>query len=270
MYWLIKKLNTGRANTIFTIAIIVMGLTLNVSATEIIRITNGEWPPYLSEKLPHHGFASHVVSEAFFSVSITVEYGFFPWKRSYKYALDGKDAFDNIWHGTVVWVFTEERAKDFLYSEPVVIDIEVLFHLKSSPLNWEIVDDLKGKKIGGTAHTVYPLFEKAEKRGILTIIRGGNYNLLFKNLLHHDLDAVPQVKHVARYFLNTSLTKEERSQITYSPTIIQERCYHLILSKNINDNEQLLKRFNEGLKKIRDNGRYDELYNALEQGEYDN
>ena len=71
------------------------------------------------------------------------------------------------------------------------------------------------------------------------------------------------------YFLNTSLTEAERSQITYSPTIIQERCYHLILSKNINANEQLLKRFNEGLKKIRDNGRYDELYDALEQGEYD-
>ncbi len=58
-------------------------------ATDVIRITNGEWAPYLSNKLPNKGFASHIVREAFAAVEIEVKYGFFPWKRSYKLAKEG-------------------------------------------------------------------------------------------------------------------------------------------------------------------------------------
>lgn len=244
-------------------------LPVSSPAKEVISITNGSWPPYLSNKLPHYGFASHVVSEAFALVGISVEYGFFPWKRSYAYAKAGEDVHGKTWNGTVIWVYTEERAKDFLYSDPVIIDTEILFHLKSKPLDWKVVEDLQGKTIGGTLHTAYPLFEEAEKRGILKISRGGNYNILFKKLYWRDVDAVPQVKHVGRYFLNTTLTEKERNQIAYSPTVVQERKYHLLLSKQIPENIRLLKLFNEGLQKLRTHGRYDALHKELEQGKYD-
>ncbi len=65
--------------------------------------------PYLSAELPHYGFASHLVEEAFAAVDIDVEYGFFPWQRSYNYAREGKDPDGGRWHGTLVWVPTEER-----------------------------------------------------------------------------------------------------------------------------------------------------------------
>lgn len=239
------------------------------SAGEIVKIANGEWPPYLSVNLPHHGFASHVVEEAFAAVGLNVRYGFYPWKRSYQYAKDGKDNRGKIWHGTVVWVYTEERAKHFLYSDPVIIDTELLFHLKSRPLEWKVVDDLKGMTIGGTLHTVYPVFEEAEQRGILKIDRGGNYDVLFQKLRWQDIDAVPQVKQVGRYFLNTALSDEERSRITFSPTVVQERKYSLILSRQVPQNRRLLQLFNEGLHLIRSNGRYAELHKELEQGKYD-
>ena len=117
------------------------------AAKQKVRITNGEWAPYLSEHLPHFGFASHIVEEAFNQVGIEVQYGFFPWKRSYKLALEGK------WHGTVVWVYTEERAKSFFYSDVVVSDAEYLFHLRSRPIDWKELSDLQGMRIGGTLHT---------------------------------------------------------------------------------------------------------------------
>ena len=46
---------------------------------DTIRLTNGEWQPYLSQDVAHHGFASHVVTEAFAQVGVDVEFGFFPW-----------------------------------------------------------------------------------------------------------------------------------------------------------------------------------------------
>lgn len=183
------------------------------AAKEIIRLTNGEWPPYLSANLHQHGYASQIVKEAFAAEDIDVVFGFYPWERAFQYAKKGES-----WHGSLVWVYSDERAKDFYYSDSVISDQAVLFFLKDSPLSWNDFDDLKGKVIGGTRHTKYPLIEKAQKQGILAIDRAGNYDILFKRLLIKRIDAVPQVKHVGKYFLKNSLTAEELSKVTFSPT----------------------------------------------------
>ncbi len=75
--------------------ILVVGCGVAAAQTsETIRLTNGEWQPNLSKDTPHYGFASHIVTEAFALVGVEVEYGFFPWKRSYKIAKEG------TWGGT--------------------------------------------------------------------------------------------------------------------------------------------------------------------------
>lgn len=237
--------------------------TGNADAKETIRITNGEWAPYLSEELPHYGFASHLVKEAFAVQDIDVVYGFFPWKRSYKLAKEGR------WHGTVVWVYTEERAESFLYSDVVISDSEHLFHLKKFKLKWQTIEDLKGLKIGGTLHTVYPVFEQAQENNILTIIRAGTYENLYHRLLKKRIDAIPQVSAVGEFLIRTKLTPAEQSQITYSPTIIQEREYCLILSRAVKENRRYLKLFNSGLEKLRQSGRYDQMIADLKNGKYD-
>lgn len=43
-----------------------------------IRSTNGEWPPYLSENLPHYGLASHIISEAFAKKGLPLNMAFSP------------------------------------------------------------------------------------------------------------------------------------------------------------------------------------------------
>lgn len=236
---------------------------LTVSAADNIRLTNGEWAPYLSEKLPHYGAASHLVAEAFKAVGVETIYGFFPWKRSYKLAKEGH------WQGTLVWVHTAERAKDFYYSEIVVRDPEYLFHLKSRDLGWETPADLVGLIIGTTLHTVYPPLEKAAAQGILKLERAGNYDTLYKRLLRYRIDAIPQVSQVGRYYQQMTLSPEERQRITYSSTVLQEREYHLILSRKAKGSQALLERFNQGLAIIRSNGTYAQIINSLRNGAYD-
>ncbi len=67
----------------FFMLIVGCGVTA-AQTSKVIRLTNGEWQPYLSEDTPHHGFASHIVTEAFALVGVEVEYGFFPWSRAMK------------------------------------------------------------------------------------------------------------------------------------------------------------------------------------------
>ncbi len=241
--------------------------TSTAFSEEIVNITSGEWPPYLSEKLTHYGAGSHIVTEAFWAVGIKVNYGFFPWKRSYKYAKKGKGE-RKTWHGSVVWVHTEERAKSFDYSDVVIEDSEVLFYLKEKPLKWDSINDLNGKKIGGTAHTTYPLFEKAENEGKLVIQRAGNYDTLFNRLLGGRIDAIPQVKRVGQYFLQKNFVAEDQEKITFSPTVIQNRKYHLIFSKQRPENKKILTLFNEGLVKIKKTGKYNKILNNLQSGKY--
>lgn len=234
---------------------------------DVVRLTNGEWPPYLSEKLPHYGAASHIVVEAFQAVGVDVEYVFLPWSRSYRYAVEGVGE-GKTCHGSVVWVYTPDRAKNFNYSEIVVEETEVLFHLKSKPLVWREVEDLRGKIIGGTQHTAYPFFEKAEEKGLLTIQRAGNYDTLFQRLLAERIDAVPQVRHVGKHFMENNLTEDERNRITFSETVVDNRRYHLIFSKKGDPEQKYLNLFNKGLELIRDNGAYDSILQDLGRGKY--
>lgn len=248
---------------IIVVTVVLMTAAGHCPAGETVRLTNGEWAPYLSQNLPHHGFASHIVTAAFNAVNIEVKYRFFPWKRSYKLAREGE------YNGTLVWVYTPERAKSFYYSEPVVIDHEYLFHLKSRPLDWQRVEDLNGLRIGGTLHTVYPVFEEAQKKGLLAIERSGTYENLYQRLLKRRIDAIPQVSEVGAFLIRTTLTTAEQSQITHSPTIIETRRYALILSKKVEQNKIYLEKFNQGLAIIHQNGLYQRLKTDLNDGKYD-
>jgi polar amino acid transport system substrate-binding protein len=143
--------------------ILILGCGVaSAQTSKTIRLTNGEWQPYLSEDAPHHGFASHIVTEAFALVGVEVEYGFFPWKRSFKLAKEG------TWDGSVVWVDSDERREYFLYSDPVVPSKMAFFHLKGSDFDWNSYEDLKGIRIGGTLEYAYGKeFDAAEKAGII-------------------------------------------------------------------------------------------------------
>jgi polar amino acid transport system substrate-binding protein len=255
------------SNLIFSTLLLFSNVLI---AKEVVHLTSGEWPPYLSSNLHENGYASHIVKEAFAEVDIDVVFGYFPWKRSFQYAKRGLNPNGEIWNGSLVWTHSNERENDFYYSESVISAQEVLFHLKDSSFSWVKVDELKGKVIGGTSHTMYPLFEEAEDNGYITIDRAGNYDILFKRLLKKRIDAVPQVKHVGNYFLRNSLTLDERAKVTFSPTIIQTRTYHLILSKKLNSNKKLIQLFNEGLNKIKIKGKYNELETSFYDGGYDN
>ena len=240
----------------------------NGSAQRTVKLANGEYPPINSRHLPYYGAGSHIVSAAFEAVGIKVEYGFFPWKRAYSYAQHGIGLNNEKWNGTLLWIYTEERARYFLYSNPVFEDTEVLYHLKSTPLKWNRVEDLKGLTIGGTPYTSYRSLEAAESEGIIKLSISGNDRSLFRKLLFNHVDAVPQTKYVGRYYLFTSLSDQERDQITFSPNPLEYKVYYLLLSKKIPENKFLLKEFNRGLNIIKNNGIYSSIIKALETEKY--
>jgi len=232
----------------------------------VVVLANGEWKPYLSKELIHNGFASHVVSRAFEISGFDVKYQWYDsfWKRAYK------DAKDGVVDGSLVWSKNPERELDMFFSNPVFEGKkDVFFYLKKNQFSWASIDDLKGKIFGGTIGYNYgKTFEDAEKQGLFKVVRTKNDILNFKALLLGRMDAFIAGEKSGYKALNENFSKKEADQITHHQKPVRISTYHLILSRQILRNRDLMKAFNDGLFELKKSGEYDEMLKNFENGFY--
>lgn len=243
-----------------------IALTLSTFASvqaETLKLTNGEWPPFLSEKYKHYGLASHIVSEAMKQQGVSVEYGFFPWKRALTLAEKGSE-----WHGSVVWGEKDERKVKFLYSEPVIVLNDVFFYPKDKPIKWEKLEDLKGIRIGASIGYSYGAeFDNFEKDKTLNIIRAKDEVINLKKISDGKLEAFPCTLEVCIEILNTQLT-DIKDKVGYTDKELRSTSYHLLVSKSAPNAEAMIDKFNKGLAAIKESGQYDEFIKSNLSGGY--
>ena len=239
------------------VAFLMLIAGCGVAATqtsETIRLTNGEWQPFLSKDVPHHGFASHIVTEAFALVGVEVEYGFFPWKRSMKLAREG------TWDGSAIWGTSEERLQNFHFTDAVVPTTYVFFHLKTTAFDWDDYDDLGDLKVGGTVEYSYSnAFEAAEAAGVFRTIRGRSDEVSLKNLLKGRIDVFPGAVMVTYEQIRDTFSEQEAALFTHHAKPIVNKPLFVLLNKDVPGNERMRDLFNEGLRQLKASGRYDQI-----------
>lgn len=236
---------------------IIIFFTLNtISASESIKISVGEWAPYISKSLPDYGVASKIVSEAFLLEGIKVNYVFLPWKRAFIMAKD------NDVDASLLWVITDEREEQFLFSDIVITGKAVFFHQKNFPFDWTDIRDLAKYKFGGLLSASYPWVEECKSLGIeLDMVLAWNEEQNFTRLLYERIDLFSLDLLVGSYLLLNEFSLEERNKVTYHKKVIEEWNYRLIFSRYINSdrNAELITKFNSGLSQLISSGRYDEI-----------
>ncbi len=251
-------------NYMFTLILFCFSLSTYCFAQDTVRLTNGEWPPFMSENLKHFGVASHIVTEAFASEGIRTEYGFYPWKRSYMLAEKGK------WDGSVVWSRSPERDEDFYFSDPVIISKEVFFFLKEKKFDWNNMEDLKNITVGASLGYFYGEdFKKAEEAGIIKVDRTTKDIHNLKKLLAGRIGVFVVNLYVGYDLLRKNFSDEERERITYHPKAVREASWHLILSKKEEKNRMLMEIFNRGLTKLKESGKKDKCLEDALSGKYE-
>ncbi|MFC4158544.1 substrate-binding periplasmic protein [Chitinimonas lacunae] len=242
----------------------LLAATLALVQAAEIRLANGEWAPYLAEKAPHNGFASHVVTAAFDKVGVKVRYEFYPWARALSMVQNGEIA------GSVVWSRSPEREPFALFSEPVITDEEVLFHLKEKPLSWNDVSDLRGKSIATPLGSKLGMWEAPIKSGIIRNQSVPNVEAAMKMLLAGRIDFLPMIRTVGYQTLRgKQFSDAERARIGHASKVADKIDYRLMLSRKVAGNEQMLERFNEGLRQLRKSGEYAKMEADLQAGKYD-
>jgi len=231
---------------------------------DTIQLTSGNWQPMMSENGPHHGFVSHIITEAFALRGVEVEYIYFSWAEAIGLAKEGE------YVGSAAWWDRPERHIDFLFSDPIAPSKVVFFFSNGLDFDWSAFEDLAGLTVGATEGYNYGKeFNEAKRKGIINVEIAPSDEINLNKLLEEKIDVFPGDLMVTHAQIRDTFTAEEAEQFTYNPKPVFEEPLFLILSKKIPDNERLLKRFNEGLAMLKESGRYDKIIADGVAGEYD-
>lgn len=215
---------------------------------EALRITTGEWPPYIGGKLANRGLHAERVIRAFERAGITVDLTFYPWKRAYQSALKGTH------HGTMLWRSTAERVQHFHVSEPVAHYQWVFFYRSGEIFDWSGFADLREKRVGAIRGFLYsPDFDGAIRSGTLNVQRVSRNRQLIEMLLRGRVDLVPMELRSGYHFIRRQLGASGSVQITHHPRPVAENTLHLLLSRKFPENADRIARFNAALAEMSGN-----------------
>lgn len=220
---------------------------------EPLTISAGEWPPYLSAKLPEQGLAAKLIRDIFLEAGYQVRFQFLPWARAYQDTKQGRYA------ATAVWMKAPSREVDFWYSDAVLEEQFVFFHLKSQPFVFNSLDDLVDVDLGGGLGYSYgPAFDAALAAGRIKLSRVGDTAQNFRRLLKGRIQAFPEEQRVGYQVLHAQLGAFS-DQISHHPQPLLINHSFVLFPKQATQSEDLQKIFNKGLAAFRQSGRY-QLY----------
>jgi polar amino acid transport system substrate-binding protein len=206
-------------------------------------------PPYFGEGLPDGGFYTELSREAFQRVGYTLEVEFMAWNRALELARQGD------YDGMLGLYYTEERAKDFIYTEPIYDDEIVFFSRKGETITYTTLRDL-------TPYTIGALLGAAEierfKQEGLKFIETSDYAINLKNLMTNRIDLV----FGSRVFLLNLIATQfpewiEAIDVVQPPYRIEKM--HNGISKNVADAATIVADFNRGFQMIKDDGTFDRI-----------
>jgi polar amino acid transport system substrate-binding protein len=217
-----------------------------IAGDRTVSIATSEWLPYCGNFLPNYGIEPEIVTAAYSRKGYTVKFDFMAWTRVLEDVRDGK------YDAATSASFTEERAKEYFYSESYMQSPIVFYRRTGEAIHWNRLEDLKLYKIGVVRGYSYsPGFDKADflqKKEAPTDI------LNIKKLLLKQADLIVMDQMVGHYIINNKLSNHERNnlEVMYPPLISDK--LHLMFSKKAPDVSEKIAAFNDGLKEIREDG----------------
>lgn len=224
-------------------------------ALDKVRITSGEWSPYMSLSLEHNGLIAQIAREAFEVQGVKVQISFFPWARTQELSKSGE------WDATLAFTKTKLREPFYIFSDPIYTGHYVFFHRKEWTFQWNNYSDLSKymmastRGFGGMGQS----FLDAEESGLIHVLRNTNDIQSFMMLQSRRVQLVPSDLEVGYVLLHDIFGKKAVNEFSHNPTQIRISDYCLAISKKSKKAQEILETFNAGLAKLRKSGRYAEI-----------
>ena len=126
---------------------VVLWMMFSVSLVEcayaeekaVSLVTGDNYFPFVSSTLPDGGWSTALVKSVFLEMGYKTDIEVMPWARGAKWTRENK------YLGTFPYVFTQARAKQYYYSEPISYVPVRVFTLKNN--NIKSINDLQKKRL---------------------------------------------------------------------------------------------------------------------------
>lgn len=239
--------------------VVVAGLIwLGLGSAESVSFAMGEWEPYTGRELEGYGMAAEIVTAACRAGGLTAEYVFFPWKRAESNVESG------AYFATFPYQGTKERSANYAFSEPLCISSNGILLHKGNPrtagFTYARIEDLKGLRVGllaGSDALKLPLLKAGVSVAEVQKV-DQNIRKLEAGRLDCVIEDFPVIVHALRKTLGSDAARLEQFYFTergFGNTV----AYRLLVSRKYPRAEELLERFNEGLRKIKADGEYQKI-----------
>lgn len=240
---------------LLSMALILPGFFNPVKADPIaITLTTGDdYPPFTSTDLPQGGMATILVLNAFEkSGYLDKQVEWLPWKRGYELAKRGE------YHATFPYVWSAERAEFFFYSDPFFSSAHYAWSRQGEANTLMNEEDLHGKVYcNPLGYGEFDIIRELKDRNLLRRETPSNMQQCIKMLLGERADFIIAVSsEVKNALLEAGVSSEDVQQSGFQ---VAEIKHHLIVPKQLPEARELIDDFNDGLKKLRENGDYDSL-----------
>ncbi|WP_419811627.1 substrate-binding periplasmic protein [Bacterioplanoides sp.] len=215
-------------------------------ADKQVRLTSLQWPPYSGQQLTEQGASIAVAKAAFAAMGYTLTVDFFPWSRAVAQARQNA-----TYAGYFPEYYSDEVAQYFIYSDPIGSGPLGFVERSDQPIDWQTLDDLKGKRIGVVQDYVNTeAFDQRVQSGDLTTeaVMSDRSNLL--KLVNGRIDLAVIDPNVMEYLLNSDpifADKSDKARINKQLLAYKNL---FICFKKTAEGQHIADIFNQGLKKI--------------------
>jgi len=232
--------------TILFFSSFVAAIDLQAKENKTVLFSTLDWPPYLGSQLPQQGFGFEIARQAFEAEGYTLTVDYLPWSRALLMASSNPK-----YSGCLLAYYSEERAKKFIFSDPVTSGSVMLAERKNHTFKLTSLADLTGATVGIVQDYVNPPEVTKlvnDKKIKAETALSDSRNLL--KLANNRIDFAIIDKFVFLYLMQTNPDlKPSQNLLQLNPRVLEDKKLYLIFPKTA-AGQQTATVFNRGLKKI--------------------
>lgn len=219
---------------------------------ETIRIGTEKYEPYVivDDEGNHSGVIVELIREAFAKEGVEVLFENYPVVREIV-KLDNNEI-----DAAMPKMKTKERMKKYLFSEPIIESTSKFFYIKGRRIKddfkWKTLEDFKDYKIGGTLGYWY--LEEFSKIGLSADVAATDIDNIRK--LYVGRTDVFIIDEITGWQLINKIYPKSINEFSVIEKEESIRSLYLMFNKKNKKSEYIIRKFNDGLKKIRESGEY--------------
>ena len=233
----------GAAAAVYTPALGKLDATTGLVDIDIA--TGPDFTPWTDDELPNGGMVTEIVGEAFKKMGYQPAIEFINWRSGYRLTGKGKFA------ATFPYAPTDERKRDFLYSDSVYDTLTVVYSRRDAGFDYNELSDLRGLRACRPAGYFTDFIDDMVASGELQLEQPKTLDECYDALVKNETDLVI----IAELEGNAKIKEMGiEEQVHLSEKAIRIGGLHVIFPKSIEQSEELKDKFNQTVRQMAETG----------------